>query len=209
MAIYSQQTVIALLNGIACALLAAAASAKARTYGSHFTGAILLGCLCGLACPLMRDLVLYGHPGGMAALAQYPDDSLIGSVGGIYALYLGRRLRIALWLDCLGLSLATCLGAIICSEVFGVTGGLVLGVISAVLPGFIADVALGNTATLIERDWYVTAAIVGAVLSLLVFILPHVLDALAFMKDRLMETAILSGASLAVCLQIWRGKKEI
>lgn len=208
MEIYSQAAALALMDGISCALLAAAAAARARSFGSHVTGALVLGSICGLLAPLLRESVLYGNSGAMRALSQYPEDALVGACGGLAAIYLGRRLPVLFWLDALALSLAVSFGSLVCIRVFGIVGGLVLGTMAGVMPGFTADVALGNVAGIVERDWYVTAAILGAVLGIGVYALPWFIGGLEFMQPRLLETAILSGAVFGFCLQVWRGRKD-
>lgn len=208
MEVFSQPASIALLDGIACALLAAAASAKARSFGSHVTGALVLGCFCGLLAPLLRESVLYGNVGAMRALSQYPGDALVGAVGGLAAIYCGGRLPIPFWLDALSLALAACFGALVSMRVFGVVGGLALGALAAALPGFTADIALGNVAEIVEKDWHVTAAILGSVLGIGVYALPWLISGLDFLRPRLLETAILSGTAFSFCLQIWLGGKN-
>lgn len=208
MEVYSPAASLAVLDGVSCALLAAAAAAKARSIGSHITGSLVLGCLCGLLAPLLRESVLYGNVGAMQAFSQFPEDALIGSAGGIAALYLGKKLPVLFWLDALSLSLAASFGALVCMRGFGLVGGLALGIIAAVAPGFTADAALGNVAGIVEKDWYVTAAILGAVLGIGVYMAPWFAPGLEFLQPRLLETAILSGAAFGFCLQIWWGRKN-
>lgn len=207
MMVFPEETVIILFNGLACMLFAASAAAKARSFGAHFTGALILGIFSGLSSPILCSLLISGQQGIINALSQYPDDALIGSVAGIALLYICKRLPVVKWLGNLAVSFATCLGAMLALRFFGAVGGMALGIITALVPGFIADAALGNIAEFVERDWYVTAAILGAVLAMAIFAAPYFFETLAFMHDRLLETSILSGTIFAFCLQVWKEKK--
>ena len=147
-------------------MLAAAASCRARNGGAHFSGAAVLACLAGLAAPLLRDALL-GHPVLALNRGDYLAAAVAGAVAGTLAARLGHAWRAFYWLDSMGLGLAAGVGGVR-GAVFGlgVVGCLVLGVLSALAGGLVRDVALGDTARLVEEDSYATAAALGVMLAL-------------------------------------------
>ncbi len=150
--------------------LAAAASCRARSGGAHFSGAAVLACLVGLAAPLLRDTLL-GHPVLALNRGDYLAAAVGGAVVGMLAARLGYAWRAFYWLDSLGLGLAAGVGGVR-GAVFGlgVVGCLVLGVLTALVGGFVRDVALGDMARLIEEESYATAAALGITLALVVLL---------------------------------------
>ena len=147
-------------------MLAAAASCRARTGGVHFSGAAVLACLAGLAAPLLRD-VLLGHPVLALNRGDYLAAAVAGALAGTLAARLGYAWRAFYWLDSLGLGLAAGVAGVR-GAVFGlsVVGCLVLGVLVALSGGLVRDVALGDTARLVEEGSYATAAALGVMLAL-------------------------------------------
>ncbi|ATD80722.1 MULTISPECIES: TRIC cation channel family protein [Desulfovibrio] len=148
-------------------MLAAAASCRARNGGAHFSGAAVLACLAGLAAPLLRDALL-GHPVLALNRGDYLAAAVAGAVAGTLAARLGHAWRAFYWLDSMGLGLAAGVGGVR-GAVFGlgVVGCLVLGVLAALAGGLVRDVALGDTARLVEEDSYATAAALGVMLALM------------------------------------------
>lgn len=165
---------LGLLDGTSCALLAAAAAVRARGFGAHITGSLVLGCLCGLIGPLLRESFLHGALGSGQVARAFPDEALVGAIGGIFALFLLRnseKLRGKLfgWLDGPGIGLATGVGTICALPELGITGALAIGLINGLAPGLVRDMALGDTALLIDKSWYATAAAIGSVISIAVY----------------------------------------
>ena len=161
-----QDPLLYVLDLAASFMLAAAASCRARTGGAHFSGAAVLACLAGLAAPLLRD-VLLGHPVLALNRGDYLAAAVAGAVAGTLAARLGHAWRAFYWLDSLGLGLAAGVAGVR-GAVFGlsVVGCLVLGVLVALSGGLVRDVALGDTARLVEEGSYATAAALGVMLAL-------------------------------------------
>ena len=114
----------------------------------------------------MRDALL-GHPVLALNRGDYLAAAVAGAVAGTLAARLGHAWRAFYWLDSMGLGLAAGVGGVR-GAVFGlgVVGCLVLGVLAALAGGLVRDVALGDTARLVEEDSYATAAALGVMLAL-------------------------------------------
>lgn len=205
---FSQAESIAFLDCIACMLLSAAASARARTYGAHFTGAAILGCICGLAGPLAREIILHGEEGGLLVISLLPDDALLGALAGVAAVLPDRKLPVEFWLDSLSVSLASSLGCLLTMQNNGIVAGLCLGLVSAFLPGIIRDASLGDMAAIVERDWYATSAAIGCMAAILLFMAPFFVSFMSFMENYLLEAAVIAGALISFVLQLYKGRKN-
>lgn len=161
-----------LLDGTACALLAAAATARARGMGAHVTGALVLGCLCGLAGPLLREAFLHGASGTGAIAREFPASALVGAISGLVTLALAgkARSRVFDWLDGSSMGLASGVGATLALPELGIVGALTIGLVNGLAPGLVRDISLGDTAMLVEKDWYATASALGCIASIAFFI---------------------------------------
>lgn len=211
MEILSPWQAVQLLDALACALLAGASACRASRLGAHFTGAMLLGCLCGLAGPLLREVAANGPPGARIALAGLADDAFIGALGALAAIrLLGERSRsLFLWLDSAGMGLESCLGAVMSLPGSGAVAALTLGCLSGLGPGLLRDVALGDTAMLVDRRWYGACAPIGCALSLSLLTAFFLWPAPGFLRDRGGEISILAGAALVIGLRIWKRRESM
>lgn len=211
MLILSQSFGMALLDGCACALLAAAAASRARILGAHFTGAAVLGCLCGILGPLLREAFLHGQAGTVPVAGQMPGDALLGTLAGISALYMMRNYatKVFFWLDTASIGLACSVGAIYALQELGIAGALCLGLINGLAPGLVRDMALGDPAMLVERDWYATAAALGCVLAIATLVwlsLGWLSEWTAIHAD---ETAVLTGCAGVLIIRGWKGERNL
>ncbi|MDE7242300.1 TRIC cation channel family protein [Desulfovibrio sp.] len=216
---------VELLDAACAVLLAAAAAWRARGFGAHFTGAVVLGCVCGLMAGLTRETLLHGAAGTRLVLGELPGPALAGALLGALAAAgaaalarkrtgaggLGGR-GLFFWLDSLGLFLAASLGVFCALREIGATGALALGLFSGLAPGFVRDVALGDTAALVEQSWYATAAALGAMTTILLLILPPSFGgAWPLPQDwRWLWpwASIFAGVAVALALRLWRGSRE-
>lgn len=198
-----------LLDGTACALLAAASACRSRGLGAHFTGAVILGCLCGIIGPLLREAFLHGATASGRIADELPTEALLGSLGAIAALYILRSLRgrLFFWLDSASIGLASSVGTIYALQDLGIVGAICLGMINGLAPGLVRDMALGDTAMLVDKGWYATAAALGCVAAIAVFLwlaVGWVTDWTAAHAD---ETAVIAGFFVVICLRAWKGEK--
>ena len=188
-------------------LLAAAASCRGRLYGGHISGSAVLGCLCGLAGPLLRESLLHGPDGVKLILYALPGAVLAGALTG--ALLGGVRNNgwLFFWLDGLSLGLAACLGTVCGMSGLGVTGALILGLLAGLAPGLLRDMALGDTARVVEESWYATAAALGCMLTIFLVLLPSWGQGPWPLSDNQWKyVCILSGALLVLILRFRRGR---
>lgn len=163
---------LALLDGLSCVLLAGAASARARLAGTQFMPALLLGAICGLIAPFVREISLGGSARGV--FLSMPDCALAGALGGMAALMLLQRQsqRLFFWLDASGTGLAACLASSVAASEFGLAGALVLGLVCGLSPGIARDISLGDMALALEENWYASGVALSAMLTLFLLFVP-------------------------------------
>lgn len=168
----------ALCDAAASAMLAACAVYRARQYGHHFTGAMLLGCLAGMVSPVVRD-VLLGLPAALALESAALPAALLGGLCGMAgARWNARNWPLFRWSDTWSLAAAASLGgakALLCGG--GPVLTVLVGVAAGTAGGLARDVALGDTATAIEQKFYVTAAVLGLIIQIFLW---HVYPAREF-----------------------------
>lgn len=187
-----------ILDMAACALLAAAAACRGRTYGGHITGAMVLACLSGLSLPLVRDGLL-GEVAFSLDRGGYLAAAVIGGFMGIAAARLSQRWPACFyWLDSFGLASAAGVSASKAGSAgLGLTGCLELGVLSALAGSLARDMALSDTARAVGEPLYATAAVFGVLLTLALT---------AYGIGRPWQCA-LAGAALIVALRFLRSRR--
>lgn len=200
---------VELLDGIVCALLAAAASCRARDFGVQFAGACALGCICAILSPLARESFLHGSEGTRTVLVYLADDALLGSLGGIAAPWLSRSGGLFFWLDRLSFAMAATLAAVLAVAETGMAAALLLGLLSGFLPGMCRDVALGDTCLVVEKKWYAAACALGCICAICINILPYFMPSLDFMEGRIIEWSVLGGVLVIMAISVWQKKTSI
>ena len=166
---------LVVLPSLFCCAMAAAM--KTRLAGGHLTGAVVLGLVCGLLPGLVQRL-LTGEAGA-AVFAAHPlvAAALGGAVAGAFCGTMSahsRAERVFFWVEGLALGLTACVFA---DMAFGGASlwdnrytpaimALLVGLFCSLAPGFVRDVALGDTAGFVDESWYATAAALGIMLTL-------------------------------------------
>lgn len=204
-------TALPVLDALAASLLAAAAAVRAREQGAHMTGAAVLGCLCGLLGPLLREAFVHG-PSGTAWVAEsIPGAALAGSVTGCILLVLltQRRGRLFPWLDRCSIGLASCLGGIMALSEMGLVGALAIGLINGLAPGLVRDIALGDVALLVESDWYATAAALGLIVSMAALTLLATAFFASWLAIYADESSVIIGCAVTIALMAWNHREPI
>ncbi len=155
---------------------AMAAAMKTRLAGGHVTGAVMLGLVCGFL-PGLVHRALFGEAGA-SVFAVLPF--CIAVVSGAAAGALSGRLvahnfseRLYFWVESLALGLTACVFADMSFKTamwdnpcVPALIALFNGFFCTLAPGFVRDVALGDTAGFVDESWYATAAALGIMVTL-------------------------------------------
>lgn len=197
---------IEIMDGVACAFLAAAASCRARSFGGNLVGAIALGCICGIIAPLCRETFLHGSPGSRLIIAALPDNAFIGALAGIFApiIWPNRKGMIFFWLDSLGTGLAASLTTVLTLPELGIAAAIILGMCAALLPGLCRDVALGDIAIFVETNWYAASVATGCILALVALVAISASARETPLHNRAGELATLAGLMVVLALRFWK-----
>lgn len=205
-AVFDAAQSLEILDGIAAALLAAAASARARNFGAHFTGAVVLGCVCGVAGGLAREIFLRGSAGARLALTGLPGSAVVGAIAGVFAVMFlnAKKFRVFFWLDAASLGIASSLACVVGLPELGIVGALTLGLVAGLSPSIIRDASLGDTAMIVDKSWYAAAAALGCLAAVACVIGGLIVDE----GERIGEYAVLSGACVALAARYFKGRNE-
>lgn len=133
-------------------------------------GFVLLGTVTGIGGGTVRDLLLGLQPVFWVKQPAYLIVCTVVSAIVFFTAHIPQsRYRLVLWLDAIGLALVAVLGA----ERGLATGAgsvvaITMGVITAVFGGIIRDMLAAESPLILRREIYVTAAMAGAALFVLV-----------------------------------------
>jgi uncharacterized membrane protein YeiH len=132
-------------------------------------GFVFIGSVTGIGGGTVRDLLLGRIPVFWVGQPDYLLVTVAASVLVYFTAHLvERRYKLLLWADALGLALFSVLGARI--ALLAGTGPLVaivMGVMTAAMGGLIRDVVCGERPLILAREIYVTAAVAGAAVCVL------------------------------------------
>jgi uncharacterized membrane protein YeiH len=128
-------------------------------------GFIFLANVTGIGGGTMRDLVL----GSPVFWVVEPFYLLAGTSAAIIVYFTAHlvesRYRLLLWFDAIGLSAYTVVGAAKGLALgFGPSVAIVTGIFTATLGGILRDMVAGEPSVLMRREIYVSAALAGACL---------------------------------------------
>lgn len=158
------------LNLVATAVLAASAALQAARSGFDAFGAVLLACVAALGGGTVRDLLLGATP--VFWLRDHSYLATAAPVGLIVFLFAdrvekgsGKRLRLLLYLDALGLALFTLVGVEVARR-NGVAAPMtiVLGCITGIVGGILRDMLCGLQPLVLKQDLYATISLGGGAL---------------------------------------------
>src|SRR3712207_3070110 len=154
-------------------------------------GFALLGTVTGIGGGMLRDLLLGQGPVFWVREPAYLVVCVIVSGAVFLTAHIPQsRYRMLLWFDALGLALFAVTGAE--RAVLAGSGPVVavaMGVITATFGGIIRDVLGNESPVVLSREVYVTAALVGAT----VFV---VLSGLGFGRESALGTGLLVGLAV-------------
>jgi uncharacterized membrane protein YeiH len=127
-------------------------------------GFSLLGTVTGIGGGSIRDVLLGQTPVFWVKEPIYILLCVAASVLVFFTAHLPQsRYRVLIWLDCLGLSLVSVLGAErgLDADV-GIVVAIVMGVITATFGGIIRDILGAESPLVLRKEIYVTAALAGS-----------------------------------------------
>lgn len=136
-------------------------------------GFVFIGSVTGIGGGTVRDLLLGRIPVFWVGQPDYLLVTVAASVLVYFTAHLvERRYTLLLWADALGLALFCVLGARIALLAgAGPLVAIVMGVMTAAMGGLIRDVVCGERPLILAREIYVTAAVAGAGVTVLLLAL--------------------------------------
>ena len=149
---------------LAVAVFAVSGALVASRKEMDVFGFVMLGTVTGIGGGSVRDLLLGHFPVLWVQQPTYVIVCIVVSVVTFYTAHLFQsRYRGVLWLDALGLSLFCVSGAERALEIGShPIVAVIMGVITGTFGGLIRDVIGGEETLLLRKEIYVTAALAGA-----------------------------------------------
>ncbi|MEM9394798.1 MAG: TRIC cation channel family protein [Pseudomonadota bacterium] len=155
------------LTVLATAVMAASAAIQAARQSFDFFGAIVLALVTAVGGGTLRDLLIGRFPVFWISDPTYLATAVpVGLLTWLIACRIpaggGRRLRLLLYLDAIGLALFTLIGLQIAlnagvSELMAV----ILGCVTGIAGGMIRDVLCGLQPSVLKEDLYASISLAG------------------------------------------------
>lgn len=157
---------IELLDYFGIIVFAISGALAAARAGMDVVGFSLLGVVTGIGGGSIRDILLGRLPVFWIEQPQYIVICVVAAMATCVSVpIIVSRLKLLLWADAVGLAVFAVLGA---QTALGADVPLIiaalLGVVSATFGGLIRDIICRETALILLKEIYVTAALVGALL---------------------------------------------
>ncbi|MGD9802575.1 MAG: trimeric intracellular cation channel family protein [Hyphomicrobiaceae bacterium] len=155
---------VSVLDASAVAVFAVTGALAASRKEMDIFGFALLGTVTGVGGGTVRDVLMGKLPVFWIGQPIYVVIALAVSCVVYFTAHIPEsRYRVLLWLDAVGLSLVSVIGAQRGMEAgVGPFIAVVMGVITSVFGGIIRDVLAGESPVILRREIYVIPAIVGA-----------------------------------------------
>jgi len=157
------QDFLSIADHMAVAVFAVSGALMASRKQMDIFGFILLGTVTGVGGGSLRDVLLGTLVFWIAAPGYAVTCVVVAAATFFLAHLVQSRFRVILWLDAVGLALFAVLGA---GKALSLDAApiiaVVMGVMSATFGGIIRDVLGGEVPLLLRREIYVTAALAGA-----------------------------------------------
>lgn len=191
------ETTMNFLTVMATAVMAVSASIQAVRHGFDPFGAVVLAIVTAVGGGTLRDLLIGAFPVFWIRDLTFLATAVpVGFVTYLFAKNLkagnGRRLRLLLYFDAVGLALFSLIGVQV-AIMNGTSApiAVVLGCITGVAGGMFRDVLCGLTPSILKEDLYATISLVGGGLYL----------ALQYFLSE--ETSIISAFLAMTAARIW------
>ena len=156
-----------ILTVMATAAMAASAAIQGVRQGFDPFGATVLAIVTSVGGGTLRDLLIGASPVFWLKDLTYLSTAVpVGLLTFFLANRLqkggGRRLRLLLYLDAIGLGLFTIIGVQVALDVgLPIASAVVLGCITGVAGGMFRDVLSGLQPTILKQDLYATISVLG------------------------------------------------
>lgn len=167
------ETTIDFLTILATTVMAVSAAIQAVRHGFDPFGAVVLAIVTAVGGGTLRDLLIGAFPVFWIKDVSYLATAVpVGFVTFLIAKNLkagnGRRLRLLLYFDAVGLALFSLVGVQV-AVLSGTSApiAVVLGCITGVAGGMFRDVLCGLTPSILKEDLYATISLIGGSLYLL------------------------------------------
>lgn len=170
MSLPSVAALILVLSIVATTVMAASAALQASRQGFDPFGAIVLAIVTSVGGGTLRDLLIGATPVfWLQDLTYLATAAPVGLLAYFIAGKLqhggGRRLRLLLYLDALGLALFTLVGAeVALTNGLSIVSAVVLGCLTGVAGGMFRDVLCGQQPSILKQDLYATISLIGGVI---------------------------------------------
>lgn len=156
--------ILEILDYAGVAVFAATGALSASRKQLDIIGYLFLASVTGIGGGTMRDVVLGATPVFWVSNPTYLLVCVTVAVVLFFTAHLfDSRYRVLVWLDAVGLSAYSVMGA---AKGFAATGSatvaLVTGMLTATFGGVLRDMLAGEPSVLLRPEVYVTAALVGA-----------------------------------------------
>lgn len=157
-------TILEFLDYLAIAVFAATGALSASRKQLDLIGFIFLAAAAGIGGGTFRDLILGQLP---VFWVKNPNYLLVCIAAAILVYFTAHlvesRYRLLVWLDAIGLSAYSALGA---AKGLAATGSpvvaIVTGMMTAALGGILRDIIAGEPSVLLRPEIYISAAMAGA-----------------------------------------------
>ena len=157
-------TLLDALDYAGVAVFAATGALAASRKQLDMIGFVFLAAVTGIGGGTFRDIVLGQTPVFWVSKPEYLLVCVVVAVGVYFTAHLVEsRYRLLLWLDAIGLSAYSVMGA---AKGLALSGSpvvaLVTGMMTATLGGILRDLLAGEPSVLMRPEIYVSAALTGA-----------------------------------------------
>ena len=156
-----------LMSYAGCAVFAATGAMAAARRKHDVVTFAFFAALTGLGGGTLRDLFL----GAPVIWIADPTYLTVCVATGVLVWLLGfgsASLKALLWLDAVGMAAFAVLGAVKASSLgVGAPVAILMGVLTATAGGVIRDITAGEPSVLLQREVYVTAALLAAAVTVL------------------------------------------
>lgn len=159
-------TIFQFLDYAGVAVFAATGALAASRKQLDIIGFLFFACLTGVGGGTVRDILLDRNPVFWIANANYLAVCVVTALFLYwFAPMVDQRYRLLLWLDAAGISAYSVMGAHIGLDVSGSAATAIgMGMLTATFGGIMRDIISGEPSVILRKELYVTAAMAGATL---------------------------------------------